>query len=635
MLESMRNHAKSWVAKIILGGIALSFVLWGIGDYFLGGHDEPVASIDGKPISNGDFYRSYQRQMNAYRAMLGKNFSKDLVKSLHLKESTLQTIINRQIMLKVANDLGLVAPANVVLASVESNPQFQSAGVFDPKRYKILTRNMGFGSAQDYENDLRLNIIIEALQKAVRDSVYVSDAELRERYKQKFEQRVLAAIVVDPASLLDRVTVSDTEAQAWYKAHSSDYMSPLRVKVNMVEIDPKRLAQDMSVDDAEIQAAYDQKRAEFTLPEERKARHILIKVAADADQKAVAAAKQKIEMIAKRLNNGDDFAALAKQYSEGPSAKKGGELGWFKQGTMVPEFDQAVFSMDKGDVSKPVKTQFGYHLIQLEDIHPQHVQTLAEVKGALKAEIARARAADEAYKLSQDLDDALGMEDSLKAAADAVNLKMVSSDLVSQREAEVAPILSDPQVRKKAFSTLPDQPVDIIETADGRFVALEVVERKRPEVLPYAQVKRKVMADAKSDAADRKARETADQIRAAKGKTLDALAQQFGQPKYISKPLRSDGSGDKASWINNALLAAAFVTPADHWLDHAVRVPQGYAAVRVSKVIAASEKGFAAEQKKLRAELVRAKGDVRFSRWMAALRDRYKIEVNQQALARF
>jgi len=636
MLESMRNHAQGWIAKVILTGIALSFVLWGVGDYFTGGNAEPVARINDSPIDGGEFYAAYERQLNSYRAMLGKQFSSELLESLNVKETTLQTIINRRIMLDVAAKLGLAAPEAVLLNSVQSDPIFQSAGKFDPKRYQILTRNMGFGSSQDYENDMRLTIMIDALEKALVNSAYVSEAEVRELFNRKYEQRVLSAIVVDAGSMLSKVEVDDAAAKAWYEANKSSYQSPLRIQVNLVEINPRDLVADGEIDEATIRAEYEKRKVQFSEPEQRKARHIMVRVQETDSEMVRVAARNKIEAAQARIKAGEDFSTVAKDVSaDTATAVKGGELGWFKQGMMVAAFDAAVFSMDKGTTSDIVETQFGFHLITLDDIRAARETPFEEVKDVLKTELLTAQAAEESYKLSQDLDEALGMEDSLKAAAAAVDLKMISSKAVSMDEAMVEPGLSDPQVRQKAFATLPGQAVEIIETNDGRFVAIEVVERIEPEVLPLAKVTRRVYSDAQQVAASKKAREVADEIRKLSGKSLDELAQQFGQAKFISKPVRSSGVGDDAQWLTSAVLDQAFKAPQGAWVDQSIAVPQGFAVVRVEQVIAPPEDDFIAQKEAITKEAVKAKGTVRFARWLSSVREGYEITTNEKALALF
>jgi len=637
MLESMRNQAQSWIARFILGGIALSFALWGIGDYFMGSRIQPVAEIDGNPISQTEFAQIYERQLNTYRNLLGKNFSKSMVESLGLKDETVQTLINRHLMLDEASELGLAAPEQAVVAAVSTNPAFLTAGNFDPQRYRILTRNMGFASPQDYESDLRLNLMVNALQTAISGSARVSEEEIRDRFNHEYEQRVLAAIVVDPQHLADKLKISNEEAKAWYEANKAQYKSPLRVKLTVVDIDPNRIAAGLSIGEDEIKQAYESRKQEFIQPEERRARHILIKVAANADAKTRAAAKKRAEQALARIKAGEDFAKVAKQMSEDSTAGKGGELGWFRKGTMVPAFDAAVFSMQKGAVSDIVATRFGFHVIQLEDIRPATRQSLAAVHDKLLQQLRAKRAADEAYNISQDLDDALGMEDSLAKAAKSVNLPVTQLGPISQSEAMAEPLLADPNLRSKVFSTLPGQPVDIIETGSGHFIAFEVEKRIDPEVMPYAEVTAKVRADATISEAKSRAKKLADDIHAAAvaGKSIDALVQQFGQPKYISKPVRSNGVGDHSDWLSSAVLDAAFVTAKGKWVNHVISGPEGLAIVEVQDVIAPSEEKYAKQHDAIANEVEKAKGSVRFARWMATVRDQHEITVHPETLARF
>jgi peptidyl-prolyl cis-trans isomerase D len=635
MLETMRNHAQGWLAKLILGGIALSFVLWGVGDYFLGGGPDSVAEIDGKPISNAEYNQIYERQKNAYRQMFGKNYSSDLMDSLNLKENTLQTLVNRHIMLGLAADLGLAAPEQAVLSNVQANPAFQSASGFDPQRYQILTRNMGFGSAQDYENDIRLSIMVDALQKAVTGSARVSEREVREAFNRQYEQRVLEAIIVDPDSVLAKISVDESEAQAWYEGHKDSYRSPLRSKINIVDINPDELAGDISVDEADIRSAYENRENEFAEPEQRKASHILVKVAQDASEPLRAMAREKIEAVQLRLKSGEDFATVAKEDSDDATAVEGGSIGWFKQDAMVAAFGQVAFSMSKGDTSDIIESQFGYHIILLEDIREAKTRDFAEVKDSLKDDLIKARAAEEAYKLSQDLDEALGMEDSLKAAADSINMKMQTIDPLSLDEAIAEPLLADAGLRAKAFSTMPGQAIEIVETAKGHFVAFEVIERIEPEIMEFATVAAKALEDAKRDAAMNQARQLAEDIRQAGDKSLDAMAQEFGQAKFISKPVRSSGEGDDAGWLTADVLSQAFNVNQGAWVEQTINVPQGFAVVRVADVIAASEDEFNSKKDEITEQAERAKGEMRFARWMASVRDRHEITINQQALERY
>ncbi|PJC67148.1 MAG: peptidylprolyl isomerase, partial [Zetaproteobacteria bacterium CG_4_8_14_3_um_filter_59_5] len=289
MLENMRNQAQSWIAKLILGGVALSFVLWGIGDYFNSAGIQTVAEVDGAAISDAEFVRAYERQMGTYRSLLGKQFSKQAVEALGLKEETIQTLINRRLILTEAARMGLVAPQDVLLATVRANPSFQSSGGFDTQRYQVLTRNMGYRTPTDYEASLRLDLIADALQKALLESATVSDEAVRHSFAREFEQREVAAVVVEPSSMLKKVNIDDKQARDWYESHKDAYHSPLRLTMNVVTIDPKKLADDIAVSEADIKAAYAEHQDRYVQPETRHARHILIALPKNADDAARAA----------------------------------------------------------------------------------------------------------------------------------------------------------------------------------------------------------------------------------------------------------------------------------------------------------------------------------------------------------
>ncbi len=637
MLESMRNHAQSWIAKFILGGIALSFVLWGVGDYFLGSRIEPVAEVDGKPITDAEFAQAFRREVDSYRSMLGPRFSKDMIEALHLKDNTLQILINRRLMLAEAEKLGLRAPQAVLLAAIQGNPAFQSAKRFDPQRYRLLVRSMGYRTPQDYEADLRANIIIDALQRAVTDSAIVTPQELRARYARDNETRVIEAIVVDPARLEKGLKLSRKDIEAWYAAHTQDYQSPLKVRLRLVDIDPDALAKDLDISDADIAAWYAAHKGEFATPEQRRARHILFRLPEHASDKQKAAVRKQAEAALARLRKGADFAKLAKELSDDVTAGEGGELGWFRQGAMVPAFDKAVFAMKKGEISDIVETPFGFHIIQLEDIRKAGVKPLAEVRDAIAERIRKERAADEAWKLSQDLDDALGREDSLEAAAREVNLPVADIGPISARQAILEPKLADPAVRAKAFSTMPGQPVDIIEADNGHFIALEVVERIPPAPLPLKEVIERVRQDALQARAREAAKKLAGEIlaEAQQGAGIDALAQKHGQAKLISKPVHADGTGDTAGWLTRELLQAAFDAAQGAWLDRAFVAPEGFVVARIASVHAPDAADFDKQKAAIEQEVRKAKGAVRFARWMASVRNRHEIKIHERTLDRF
>jgi len=638
MLESMRKHAQGWLSKVILGAIIVAFSLWGVEGYFSGNQIETVAEVDGEIIHNVEFGETYRRQLASYANMLGDQFSKELADQLGVKEETIQTMINRKLMLMEAASLGLVVPDQAVLGTVRSTPAFQQDNSFNVARYEALVRQMGFASPRNYENYLRQSIVIDTLQKGVTESAVVSDEEVMARFKRKFEKRVLAALIVKPEALQADIEVTDSQARDWYDAHASLYQSPLKVELQAVEINAAELVADMEISEDDIQEAYEAKQSEFATAEKRRASHILVRVAQDASEGVFATAEQKIKAAQQRIEAGESFADVAKDVSDDVTASDGGNLGFFAKGAMVAEFEDAVFSQLKIDeVSDVLRTQFGLHLIQLKEIQAAQTQPLADVRDALEEKLVQQAAADEAYRLSEDLDNALGMEDSLAAAAATVNLPVIDLGKLSSENVLANVLLATSEdLKKKAFSMLPGDAVEIVEVENGHFVALEVLNRFDPETMAYDRVVNRVYADVRADEAGKQAKRIADDIHAAAlaGESIDSLAQKFAQPKYISKAIVSSGEGDTAPWLQ-AVLQVAFSTPESRWVDAPLPTAQGIAIVYVQDVQEADAATYDAEAETMRDEAVKAKGAVRFARWMASVRDRHEISVNNRVLDRF
>lgn len=639
MLESMRKHTRGWIAKVILGAIILSFALWGVGDYFTGNQVEAVAKVDGQAILDVDFRVTYERQLQAYANMLGEQFSKELAERLGVKNETIQTMINRKLMLIESTHMGLVTPDEAVLVTVQGTPQFREADKgFSPTRYQALIRQMGFISPRDYENYLRQNITIDTLQNAIISSATVSDAEVEARFKANFEKRVFEALIVDPEILKANIEVTDDEARDWYESHESMYQSPLKVVVNAVEINQQDLIGELSVSDDAVAQAYAERQAEFGTPEKRRAAHILIRVARDASADVKQDAREKINAAKARIDMGEDFADVAKDVSDDVTSSSGGDLGFFARGAMVPEFEEAAFDvLEIGQVSDVVESQFGYHLVQLNEIQAEEIKPLADVEDNLRERLLAEMAVEEAFRLSGDLDNALGMEDSLAAAAKVVNLPVLELGALSQDNVLANKLLSSSEeLQKKVFQTMPGSAVEIIEIENGYFVALEVLERIAPSTLDYEDVVKRVYDDVRNAQAIEQAQNIADKALAAglEGKDIDGLAQQFAQAKFVSKPVRSNGEGDDAVWLS-AVLTDAFRTPEGRWTNKTIPTAQGIAVVFVKDVQEADDALFAGEEESLRTQVKQAKGAVRFARWMSSLRDRHDIEINERVLSRF
>ncbi|MDQ6983447.1 MAG: peptidyl-prolyl cis-trans isomerase, partial [Ghiorsea sp.] len=415
----------------------------------------------------------------------------------------------------------------------------------------------------------------------------VSDAEVEARFKANFEKRVLTALIVDPESLKSTIEVNDDEARDWYETHESLYQSPLEVVVKAVEINAQDLMAEISISDADIEQAYAERASEFGTPEKRRAAHVLVRVAQDASADVKQAAMDKIVAAKQRLDTGESFADVAKDVSDDVTSSSGGDLGFFARGAMVPEFEEAAFDqLQIGEVSDVVETQFGYHLVKLNEVQEEQIKPLEDVQDSLRETLLAEKAEEEAFRLSGDLDNALGMEDSLDAAAKVVNLPVQDLGALSRENVLANQLLgTSEELQRKVFSTMSGDAVEIVEVDNGHYVALEVLQRIEPFTMDFAEVVKRVYDDVRNAQAFEQAQAIADEALAAgkEGKAIDALAQQFSQAKFVSKAVRSNGEGDDAAWLS-AVIADAFRTPEGQWASQTIPTAQGIAIVFVQDV---------------------------------------------------
>ncbi|MDX8377169.1 MAG: SurA N-terminal domain-containing protein [Mariprofundales bacterium] len=637
MLETMRNHAQSWISKVLLGGIVLSFALWGIGDYFIGSYIDNVAEVDGEKISHNEFSRAYERQLNMYRNMFGKQFDREMAEQMGLRQTAIDTLINRRLMLKEAIALDISAPNNVIAAQVRNTEAFKNeSGQFDPLRYQQLTRNLGYRTPSDFEDEEKINLLINTFQSAVNKSVFLDEDEVRHRFDAQNTKRILSAIVIDAEALATDIQIDDKAARQYFDEHQPQYQTPLRISLQITKISPQELSENMAIDEAELKEFYETHAAEFIEPERRRASHILVRI--DGDDEAVKqAARAKIDAALVRVKAGEDFATIATEISDDTSAADGGDLGFFARGAMVKPFEDAAFSLQIDEISDVITTTYGFHIIKLAQIQKAGPKDFASIRSQLEDSLRLEKAKQEAYALSEDLDDALGREDSLKQASEAIDLASRLLPTVSKVEIlNEAVFANNPNLLTQTFARESGDMIEIGELGDGSYIAIEIIARINPKAQDYDVVAAQVIDDAKKEMANKKASQMAkDVLVAAKaGATLDDLAQQFGQPKYISKPVAADGSGGDSPWITMELLQASAQYEAEQWLNQSFESSQGLVVARVVSVTQDSEANFDDAVIELRKQVLKEETESRFSRWVASVRNRHEIVVHADQLER-
>ena len=623
MLERMRAHAQSWIAKALLGGIILSFALWGVADYFLSPKLRPVAEVDGKPISPREFALAYERQLALLREQLGGALTRADAAKLGLPRATLQALVDARLVQAEADALGLVVPDAIVAATVQASPSFQRNGRFDPARYQTVLRALGFARARDFEEMVRAQILAAHLRAALARSAIVREEEARARFFAENERRRLEGLLV----AWDAIAVpqpSEDELKSWYEAHRERYRTPEKLVVSFIVLDPAAVAKEMQPAEAELRQAYAAHKQRYMVPEARRLWHWWMPAKTKAErEKALALARK----IVARTKRGVPFAKA----TSAVSGRKAEDLGWMKRGELADRLEKIAFALTKGEVSEPIATDNGVHLFWLADVRPAHLRPFAEVKDEIAKELALARAREEVAARADELDDALGRADTLQEAAAELGLPVRTRTVAVDALAR-DPVLGAAAVRKALAGLAPGDPPPLVETDDGRVVALELQKRIPARPMDFAAAKEAVRRDWLAHKREELARARANALLAAlqKGAAEAKLAAQPGVARKTFPALTRAQAASKG--LPEEAVQAAFAAPAGAWLSKPYRVADGFLLLRVAAVERPSEEEWQAEKARAMARVAQEEGAVRVARWLASLRRRHEVVIHEDAL---
>lgn len=448
MLQAIRDHAQGWIAWVIVGLIILTFALFGIDQYAKGDKTIVVAEVNGQDVTANDFLSLYNRQKNRLEQQFGDMYDQ-VVKDDKLREEVMDALIESAVINQWAEKEAMIVSDQQLAATIQSAPVFQKDGKFDDAVYKnILLRN-GLNVAR-FEYEQRQFLIENQFRQLTKASSLITQHQVDRLLALQLQQRKLNYLRVDQRPFMNKAVITDDQVAEYYAQNKMSYVEPEKVQIEYLALSQAELAKKVAVSEEGLQDFYNDNKTSFSIPEKRQASHILIRTdEALSDEEAL----KKITAIEAELKAGKDFSESAKINSQDPgSAKMGGDLGMFQQGMMVPEFDDAVFGLKLGEISKPIKTEFGYHLIKLTKIEPKKTQPFSEVKGQVEKEYRAQTAEKEYFKLLEKMNSiAYEQPDSLIAAADAVGGTLQVSKPFS-KDGGSSEITSDSKVISMAFS---------------------------------------------------------------------------------------------------------------------------------------------------------------------------------------
>lgn len=631
MLNVMRRGANSLVVKILLGLIALSFVVWGVGDDISRPSQVPLVKADRWSVTTHEFSQAYEDEYQRLQQQFGGALDKKTAEMFGLKQRALIQLIDQRLLQEAAHQLRLTISPDVIRRSIAENPLFQINGTFDKNRYELLLRNNRL-SPREYEAKLTNDLLLNQLRQVVGLFPFSPEILVKDSFELTRETREIQTLALHSADLEKEINPTDEILQTYLTTHQDQFMTPVQVKVRHVLLSADSVRKEVTASDEEILAFYDENRDRYLQPETREARHILVKV---TDKNGDDTARAKIEAARQRIQAGEAFADVAQAVSEDISAAQGGSLGTFGRGMMVGPFEDVVFSLPQQQLSEPVKTPFGYHLILVDQIHPEKTLPLAEVKEQIRPLIVEKKAASIVYERSITLEDQLYASGDLQGVASDLDLHYRETDFFSPSDQDkLVGIEKEKAFQDAAFSTPKGEISPVIELSDNRFFSLEVVDRQDPQPQILNNAREPILAAYRRE----KAKEMAGKIlqeakdRLAKGEPWETVAQHHAKiVNQTSAPFEREGTGPNLP--SSPVRAVAFKLTLDKpdYQDLIVE-REGFVLVRLLKIIPADPKTYETEAPTLRENLQRSLGFEQLEAYLNGLRGRADIRINQALL---
>jgi len=536
MLQDIRENAQGTIAKIIIGLLIVSLSIWGM-DAIIGGFSgEPeVATVNGEDITEREFLRLVQMES---QRRLSRMDSPDpsLLNEDQIRKDVLESLIQQQVLIQDADSQGLALTDADIDALITQMPQFQVEGQFNRDRFVSTVRNMGMGVAE-FREAMRKQYVVNQIRAGIVQSGVAANENVSHLLRIQNQTRDFRVVTVPESAVADQVEITEDEVQAFYDENSSAFKQPEQVDAAYITLSLGALAESIEISEDELQAYYET-RADDLAREERRAAHILIEDGEDADQ-TMATLQQK-------LADGASFADLAQEYSiDTVSAEEGGDLGYAGRGVYNGAFEEALFALEEGEVSEPVETSFGVHLIKLEDVRRSDVPPLSEIEGQLRSELARERAEERFAEIRTQLADSAYAADDLAGPAEELGLEVREAKGIT-RNGGTAPFDHEGLVRQLFSTDVVEDGynTELIDVGDNVSVVARVREYRDAQQLALEEVAADVRASLKAQETRAALSKRAEEIIAGleSGQSLSELGAS-DWVRYDAKSRNDQGAG--------------------------------------------------------------------------------------------
>ena len=591
MLTTIREKAQGWIAWVIVIIISVPFALWGINEYFSAQEQVVIAEINGDELYSQEFQEVVRKQRSALRQQFGGKIDNKIFETKAFKLRVLNEMITQRLVsADIQNQTYQIGDEQLAIY-LRSNPAFQVDGTFSPELYAQAVRRNGL-SLPEFENRIRLGNIVAQIEQGFTRSVIDNDAVVEDLLRLQEEKRDFELMILSSERFIDQVEINDEDIRSYYDSHKESFMTPEEVRVEYISLSLQDVASQIKPDEKALLAFYEENKDQYIQAEQRQAQHILLAVEADADEAEVARVNDLASDLAQQARDGKDFSELAKTYSvDSISSVNGGDLGYFEKGVMDKAFDEKVFNMQKGEISEPVKTRFGFHIIKLNDIKPETGKSFDQVKEKITNEYALTEATLRYGQMAEELQNLVFEQPTtLQPAADALGLKIVSTDWFSRTGGDgitqKGPFINSAFTEDVLLEGLNSE---VLEIADDTLVALRLLDHREPQQKPLNNVSDDIKQILLSQRSNKLASKETDAIIKAMqsgSKTLAQIAETHGVQMTVHEGIgRTDGA-DLSPEILSAVFRSAVNSPGSDKEAGSAQLENGdFAIFSITKVM--------------------------------------------------
>jgi len=488
LLSLMRKHAKSWLIKALIAIIAVVFVFY-FGYSFTSDQAMKIAYVNGELINGPEYEKVYRDMISSLQARYKSMWNDNMIKMFNLKKRALESLITQRLMSQAAKELGLDVTEEEIQKAIMNYPAFQINGRFDMRRYQSLLGNNHM-KPEDFEDSITSELLDKKLKQFLFAFLNITDREILEYYTFANEKVKISFVEFNPENFKDSVKIDEARLKTYFEKNKEQYRIPEKISVAYLEVDPKDFGGEVEITEKEIESYYEYNAKMYSQPKQVKAKHILFKVDQDDTEEVKNKVKERAGKVLEKARKGEDFAALAKEYSEGPSKSQVGDLGYFKTGQMEPPFEEAAFALKMGEISDLVQTRFGYHIILVEDSKEAGMTPLEQVREDILAALTGNLTTELAHEKGLTLLDQMPYDVDLMAYGSQHGLTAKNSAHFS-KNAPIPDIKGSEKIAPTLFALEKNEASGLIELG-GKFYIFQTAESKASYLPELKEVKKRV-----------------------------------------------------------------------------------------------------------------------------------------------